>query len=297
VNDPHLNPFTRQRIARLAESTLQRAGVAGEFPTPMQAIHEVARVEDVVDMAALPKELEAKKPSVMRRILGALWFGERTIFIDRSEPDYRQQFTEGHEAVHALCPWHEQILMLDDEDSLFKAAKAGVEIEANFGSGHLIFQGGRFHRRALKEQVSIRTPLAIHRDYMASRHATLHYYVQEHPDAVALLVAGRYQHLDGTIPIWNSIESPEFERRFGRFKDHVPGRALRIVEGEDAPLADILTASRTELDPPSKLVRIYDHDQTKRAFVAEAFFNGKCHFVMVSERQARRLGRRVRIAS
>ena len=297
MSDQPLSPFTRQRIARLAEDTLRRADVAGEFPTPMEAVQQAAGVKRVVDMADLPKELEAKKPSAMRRILGALWFSERTIFIDRSEPDYRQQFTDGHEATHALCPWHEQILMLDDENSLFKDATAGVELEANFGSGHLMFQGGRFHRRALKEQVSISTPLAMHRDYVASRHATLHYYVQEHPDAVALLIAGRYPYANGTLPIWKSVESVEFLRRFGRLRDRLPGASLGIIDGENAPLADITIAARTTIDPPAKPVGIPDGDGTKRPFVAEAFYNGKCHFVMVSEEKARRLGRRIRLAS
>lgn len=297
-NEP-LSPFTRQRIARLAEDVLQLADVVGELPTPMDAVHKAAGVREVLDMSHLPKEVEAKRPRWWKRIIGAMWFEERTIFIDRTEPEPRQVFSDAHEASHAMCPWHEPTLRLrlDNENTIDGRTDDPIEIEAGYGAGHLIFQGGRFHHRALAEQVSIRTPLALAHEYGASRHATLHYYVDEHPDAVALLVAGRYPYADGTLPIWRSVESQEFLRRFGRFRDHLPGQVLSIVEGDNAPLADIVNASRLSVDPPSKEVRLMDTGGARRVFVAEAFFNGRCNLIFVADRKARRLGRRVRLAS
>jgi hypothetical protein len=218
-------------------------------------------------------------------------------FIDGAEPDVRQQFTDGHEAMHAMCPWHEAVLRLDNEDTLFRQLHSGVEAEANFGSGYLIFQGGRFHRRALRDQVSIRTPLALARPYGASRHATLHYYVEEHPDPVALLVAGQYPYANGTLPIWRSIESASFLKRFGGLRDSLPGAVLSILEGDQAPLAGIVRESQTSTDPPSTAVSIPDGDGRKVPFVAEAYFNQHCHFVFVADEKARRLGRRLRLAS
>jgi hypothetical protein len=248
-------------------------------------------------MGKLPKALAAKKPSFMSRILGAYWHDERVVFIDRDQPECREFWTDAHEGTHAMCEWHAPILRLDNEDTLFKQLHPGIEAEANYGAGHLVFQGGRFHRRALQDQVSMRTPLELSNAYGASRHATLHYYVEEHPDAVGLLIAGRYPHADGSIPIWKSIESQEFLRRFGQLRDRLPNEKLSIVEGERAPLADILVAARTALDPPSKTIQIPDHGRTKHPFVAEAFFNQHCYFVFVADQKATRLGRRVRLAS
>jgi hypothetical protein len=37
--------------------------------------------------------------------------------------------------------------------------------------------------------------------------------------------------------------------------------------------ADILQASHTSIDPPSKIIGLHDTDGTSRPFVAEAFFN------------------------
>jgi hypothetical protein len=292
-----LPPFTRERIGRLAEAALQRAGIAGEFPTRIDAVLEAVGVEEHLDISNLPADLEAKKPARWRRVLGAIVLGERTVFVDRTQPQPRQLFTDAHEATHAMCPWHEATLLLDDESTMFRDVKDIIEAEANYGAGRFIFQGARFHRRALEEQVSMRTPLALAPDYGASMHATLHYYVEEHPDVVALLVAGRYPRYDGTLPIWRSVESPAFLKRHGRIEDRLPKRELSIRDDDRSPLGGIVRQSRTALDPPSTLVGIPDGDGTRVAFVAEAFFNTHCHFVMFVDRKARRLGRRVRLAS
>jgi hypothetical protein len=248
-------------------------------------------------MRELPMITTARKPAVWSRILGAYWYDERVVFIDEEQPEQRQFWTDAHEASHAMCGWHAPVLRLDNEDTLFKQLHTGIEAEANFGAGYLIFQGGRFHREALKDQVSMRTPLALATRYGASRHATLHYYTEHHPDAVALLVAGRYPHADGSIPIWNSIESADFQKRFGCLREHLPDGKLRIWDSSNAPFADILQASHTSIDPPSKIIGLHDTDGTSRLFVAEAFYNQWTHFVLVAERRATRLGRRVQLAS
>ena len=143
----------------------------------------------------------------------------------------------------------------------------------------------------------MRTLLELSKDYGASRHATLHYYVEAHPDAVGLLIAGRYPYADGSVPIWTSVESAQFFRRFGRLRDRIPDGKLSMIEGEGAPLADILCASHTSLDPPSKIIHMPDKGGSNRRFVAEAFFNQRCHFVFVADEKATRLGQRVRLAS
>ncbi len=296
IEEP-LTPFTRERITRLAEDALRKARAVDEFPTPIAEVQKVLGVRERIDMRKLPKALEAKKPRIWSRILGAYWHDERVIFIDRNQPEPRQFWTEAHEATHVMCPWHSDVLRLDNEDTLFKRLQIRIEAEANYGAGHLVFQGGRFHRKALKDQVSIRTPLALSGDYGASRHATLHYYVEEHPFAVGLLILGRYPHADGSVPIWRSVESLDFRRRFGRLADHLPMGKLLLTPGQDAPLSDIVTASRTAVDPPSKVLALHDKDLAVHRFVAEAFFNQRCYFVFVAEEKSTRLGQRVRLAS
>ena len=293
-----LSPFTRRRIAQLAEDALRRAEVVDVFPTPLQAVQRAVDLRSRVDVAALPDEVRAAKPRLLKRILGAVWFEERTVFIDTSLSEPRQRFTDGHEATHAMCPWHAQTLaLLDTEDELVRRSSMElIEAEANYGSGHLIFQGGRFHRQALQDQVSIRVPLALAKAYGASRNAAVHYYAQEHPDAVALLVAGVRVESNGTIPIWRSVESPSFAERFGRLTRLLPGGQLKVIDGEDAPLAGIVTQARLAVDPPSVDIGVPDLGGHRRPCVAEAFNNGYVNLILVAERRARRLGRRTRLA-
>lgn len=295
--DPTPPPFTRRRIAALAEEALQRSGAVNVLPTPLEEVQRTLGVVERVSMRDLPAAVEAKKPSAWSRLLGAFWKEERVVFIDEEQGASRRQWTDAHEAVHVMCEWHTEILRLDNEDTLFRELHDMVESEANFGAGHLVFQGGRFHRRALADQISIRTPIALSSSYGASHHATLHYYVEEHPFPLALLITGRYPRADGTLPVWRSIESDSFLRRHGRLESLLPGGRLSISEGSDAPLAEIVCRSKLATDPPSCEVTIPDVDGRGRKFVAEAFFNGHCHFVTVADRKATRLGQRVRLAS
>ena len=290
-----LSAFTRKRIAQLAEATLRRAEVVGALPTPMEAVQKSLGVTERIDISELPPELEARKPPAWRRLLGALW--ERTVFVDLNEPKPRVLFTDAHEASHQMCEWHGPTLRLDAAETMYRELKAKVEAEANYGAAQLIFQGGRFHREALKDQLSIRTPIALKPEYGASFHATLHHYVEDHPDPVALLIAGRYPNANGALPIWQSVESLSFFERHGRLIDRLPDRKLRTLEGEGAPLADIINAARLAVDPPSKSISIPDIAGTRVEFIAESFFNQRCNFVLVADRKARRGGRRLRLAS
>lgn len=294
---PLLAPFTRKRIAGLAEEALQRTGAVGTLPTPLDEVQKTLGVAERLPMRQLPKAVEAKKPRAWSRLLGAYWKEERIVFIDEEQVESRRQWTDGHEAAHVMCPWHSEILALDNEDTLFRDLHDVVEAEANYGAGHLVFQGGRFHRQALHDQISIRTPIEMAKLYGASRHATLHYYVEEHPFSVALLVTGRYQLFDGSLPIWRSVESAKFQERHGILSSRLPGGKLFVNESEDAPLAEIIERSRRQTDPPSTVVEIPDFDGKRRKFVAEAFFNNYCHFISVIDQKAARLGQRVRLAS
>ncbi|HEX8753778.1 MAG TPA: ImmA/IrrE family metallo-endopeptidase [Solirubrobacterales bacterium] len=287
---------TRERIARLAEDALRRADVVDVLPTPLAAVQAAVGIEERIDISELPAAVRAKAPAAFSRVLGALLPDQRVVFIDRGQVPVRQTWTNGHEAAHAMCGWHGEILRLDNESTLFRELYPGVEAEANYGAGQLIFQGGRFHRRALREQVSIATPIALSEEYGASIHATVHYYAEEHPSAVALAILGVRHRADGRLPVWRCIESPNFRRRFASFLTILPDGAPRLsAGGVPSTVGELLLRSRCETIPPSTTVGLPDFGGTQRKFVLEAFFNGRCHFLMASERRATRFGRRVRL--
>lgn len=297
TDDSLINPFTGRRIAAHAQSCLERAGALGALPTPIHAVGEAAGLLEVISVDQLPDELAAHKPPAWKRVLGAVMFAEKVAFVDRSQDAVRQRFTELHEAAHLMLPWHETTFLLDDENRLSYATKEKLEAEANLGAAHLMFQNGLLHRLTAADQPGLATALAGGSQFSASGHAALHYYAEHHPTAaMALLIAGRFRRMDGSVPIFRSVASPAFRRRFGDLGDMLPGDRL-FLDGQHAVFGEILQEARTAVSPPSQLVSLPDRGGRRRTFTAEAWFNGRCSFVLVTERKARRLGRRVKLAS
>lgn len=293
-----VQPYARDRIARVAEAALIKAGAAGVFPTPIEAVQRAVGVDQRLDISTLPADLSAKKPAVMKRILGAFVPAEKTIFVDGSQRGTRVLFTDAHETMHAACLWHEPTLRLDSANELFNAARlAEVEAEANFGAAALIFQNGRFHRRALEDQVSLSVPIALSGAYGASMHAAIRYYVEEHPDRVALLITGVRESAVGTIPVWHSIESRSFAARYGPLVQQTAPAGVSLREGADAPFAEIIDSACRSSTVHGSSMTLMDLGRKGRRCHAEAFSNGRNHFVMVSERSARILGRRTTVVS
>jgi hypothetical protein len=231
----------------------------------------------------------------MRRILGALLHRERVAFVDLSQCEPRARLTEAHEIGHQIIPWHQAAFQLDDEERLLGATHEQLETEAYLAGGHLIFQGQHFLRHALDYHVTIATPIALAPDYGASRHATIRYYAMHHPDAVALLVAGRYQS-HGSVPIWTSVESATFTTKYGNLAEIMNGRLL-IAGGTGQPLGDIARQAMTTTEVAAKEFALHGLRGDPRDFIAEAFYNQHNLFVLVAEKKAARYGRRIRVAA
>lgn len=290
MDDEFAKEFARRRqIPRLVERALRDAGVVDVFPTPLEELQRVIGIEQVVDMAALPESIAAKKPSRWKRILGALLYREKTIFVDFSQGEERSNFTEAHETAHQLIPWHEDSFILDHEGTLFREVKAGLEDEANYCAAALIFQNGRFHRRALEHERSISTPILLAPEYRASLHATIRHYVEGHPEPLALLIAGRFE-TNGALPIWHAIESDTFREKFGALNRFFPGRRL---DHPPSLLEAVGEAMKSSVRPPSCRIKVRDLRGDHRPFTAEAFFNQHCVFVMIAPHARVRTGRRV----
>src|SRR5215208_1391691 len=113
----YLPAYTTRRLERIADDALAATGALGVLPTPLEALREVAGIRGVEPMPALPDRV--RTPG--RRLLGALWYEERTIFLEEGQSEARRRFTEAHELVHGLCPWHEAVLREDTSDELFRS--------------------------------------------------------------------------------------------------------------------------------------------------------------------------------
>lgn len=265
--------FTRRRLERIVDDALRSAGVLGVLPTPLEALREAAGIRGVEPIDGLPRGLAAApKP-----VLGALWFEERTIYVDERQAEPRRRFTEAHELVHALCPWHEAVLRLDTEDELFRPVRAAVEAEANAGAGLLIFQGRELARRAGAGPPSLDRALELAAEYGASAHATLHQLAETHPAATALLTVGRFPRRDGGLPVWRSAESDGFLEAIGPARERFPA-----VLRPGTALHELAEASR-HAGRAAATIDLVDRAGHARAWSAESYYNRHAFLVLIAE--------------
>src|SRR5215216_5809732 len=247
-----LPAFTTARLQRIAEDAPRTAGVLGSLPTPLEALHPVAGIRALEALPALPERV--RTPG--RRLLGALWFEERTIFLEDRQSMARRRFTEA--------------------DELFRPAVDRIEAEANAGAAMLLFQGRHFADRLAGERPSIGAPLALAREYGASAHAALHHYVAGHAAALAMVVVGRFPQRDGSLPVWRSVESRRWRRRFDS-----AAAMLRHGLPAGSPLRELVEAARRASDPPiARLPWPCDRAGVRR-FVAQAHYNRHAFLVLL----------------
>ena len=249
--EPHA--YTRRRLERIADDALRDAGALGAVPTPLDAVARAAAI-DVLPVAALG--------GTDVPLLGALWFQERALFLERRQSPVRRRFTHAHELMHALCPWHRDVLRTDTAAELFGPARAAIEAEANLGAALLVFGGSRFAAGPL----SMARALALASAHEASVHATLVHCVEADRGRSALLVAGRFPQRDGSLPVWRSIRSPAFGRT-----------QLPAVLTAGSPLRRLAERARTTREPPATTVHL-----GRRTLTAEAHDNRHAVFVLLT---------------
>lgn len=290
----------RPRVLAAAEGLLGRSGAAGMLPTPLDTVAAEAGIEQILDISDLPPPLLARKPSFLRRIVGAVLYREQVAFVDYSQGEARARFTEAHEIAHRALPWHRASheLHLDDGPALSQQTQLEIEAEANLMAAHLLFQGERFHRQAVDYELTLATPLLLAPQFGTSLHASIRYYVEHHPEPAALAVAGQHRGPRGSVPVWGAAASPSFTATHGPFAHWFPGMRLSVDYHDDArPLGQVAArALRGENLPDIDLQR-EDSGGNVRDYRAEAFHNQRCLFLLVTPRSRLRLGRRVRLAS
>lgn len=266
------------------------------LPTPLDEVRRAAGIRQRIDISQLPKDIAAVKPSGMRQIIGAYLFRERVVFIDGKMAPPRQRFTDGHEITHSILPSHARSHCLDD-DRIFKEVEDYLDLEANVGATYLLFQGPRFHRRALEYETSINTARAMAGEYGASYHSTIRFYVENHPEPVALVVTGHIARTGGRLPVWVWCESPSFTERFGQLRNFVPDPGLDPLRDGVIPFAKLTTLARSAVDTVADDVSLVDRNGELHPFQAEAWFNQHVHFLMLSPKHWLRRGRRIHVLS
>jgi hypothetical protein len=290
-----VDPFLRRQIMGLSEAVLQAGDVIDVLPTPLDQVAKVAGIAEVVNIGDLPDELVTARPKGWRRILGAYLYRAETAFVDLSQPLGRQRFIFAHETGHKIVPWHAKSFHLDNETCIFRDANEELEEEASFAASLLMFQGARFHARALDYETGLQAPISLADQYGASFHASIRFYVEHHPEPVALIVAGRLPRSDRTVPIWLSVESRSFFERFGPFRSLMPDRGVPLAPDAAHQIGTLALAAYKGRDVVTEKMKLTDLAGDAVTCNIETFFNQHCLFIMASTRSLLRRGRRITV--
>jgi Zn-dependent peptidase ImmA (M78 family) len=237
-----LRPKTTQDIDQRVERVLRGLGNP-EPPLRLEDVRELLKLDRdfyTADDPSLVREAISRirvasiqlyqRPTlivdVIRKLsLKALYIPDRKrILLDGNLPQKKHRWSEAHEIGHSLIPWHDDMMLGDNEQTLSQDCHEQIEAEANFAAGRLLFLRDRFAEEACDMNRSIASVQSLHRRFGNTISTTLYRFVET--TGVDLPVIGlitRHPHVskqkpgeDQLPPCRHFIQSPSFSERFSR---------------------------------------------------------------------------------
>ena len=205
-----VRPESADEVSKFARSALQAADAIGQLPTPIDDLLAAAKVGNLEITEEVKKSFASRLIGPARLEFDLMWekirgiadLRERITYVAENTTQSRIRFAKGHELGHEVLPWHYlDPGRFDDEKSLTYEAEEIFDMEANFFSAEVIFQGSNFTRLVRDYSVSFKSIFHLAGKHGASRHATAWRYVEEQDESVALVI------------YWPSKFNPEIFRR------------------------------------------------------------------------------------
>jgi hypothetical protein len=229
-DDCTLTVSQRARVRAEAERALREAGALGVFPTPVERIMAVAKVEEVKDNVLDEGFLEKIRAtaggaikSAISKVLGLFQAKSGLVFINHTLLKVRKTFIRLHEAAHGFLPWQRTMYALveDCEHALDSDVAALFDREAGVFASEVLFQIDTYIEDAESREFSIWTPVRMSKDYGASIYSAVRQYVSKHSKACAVLVLNPPELVEGDgfrATLRRHIESSPFVALFGQIK-------------------------------------------------------------------------------
>jgi Zn-dependent peptidase ImmA (M78 family) len=290
VRNQYLDPGTAQEINKLIDRMHKDLG------DPYGAI-ELAPVRDLLQLDL--HYYTADDPSLLQEVVHRMRVGakqiirrpallldaikkfdlkglfipdRKRILLDSTLPELKKRWSESHEIIHSLIPWHKEYLLGDTKETLSPGCHQQLECEANYGAGRLLFPHKPLLDIARSNGPSIAHVRSIATHFGNTITSALWRYI-EYSEKPCVGVIGEHPHhmaADGT-PIAYFIRSPRFETEFGSVTE---AGVFELIRGycaykKSGPLG---TAEITLLD-----ARGIDH-----IFQAETFGNSYQVLTLVS---------------
>ena len=166
--------------------------------------------------------------AVKKMSLQALYLPDRRrILLDGSLPPKKHRWSEGHEVLHSLIPWHDGAMLGDNRHTLTQRCYEQIEAEANYGTGRLLFLRERFVIEARDLPVKIASIQALHKKFGNTLSSTLWRFVEATGEQRPMLgmitchphAARRPAEFDPARPCRHCIQSTAFATMFGRVSE------------------------------------------------------------------------------
>lgn len=205
--------------------------------------------------------------------LKALFIPDRKrILLDANLPDLKKRWSEGHEVLHSVIPWHSEYMLGDTAMTLTPSCHERIETEANYGTGRLLFPKDDFIGLAQAHPLDLASIKRIAGHFGNTITSTLWRCVEQAEEPCLGLIGEHPHYLrEGKLPIEHLIQSPAFAMRFGRFNE---SDALALLRGycgyrRAGPLG---TAE----------VLVVDDNGDSHVFLAESF-NNRYHTLTLAQ--------------
>lgn len=287
-DDSTLTPGQHSRVRKEAERALREAGALGVFPTPIDQIMNVARIEEVKEDVLNPTFLQKfhaklqKGSDVVRRavskVLGLFHASEGLVFLDQTLMAVKKRFVGFHEAAHGFLPWQRPMYAIveDCEKSLDGQTADLFDREANVFASEVLFQLDTFSEMAEGQEFSIWTPVGLAKRFHASNYAAIRQYVSKNHRACAVVVLNMPELEEGSgfrATRRRTIQSPMFTQLFGQYawKDtYTPDDDI----GRLVPLFGRRGSGKQSIG-------LRDADGNLHDCIAEAFSSGHQVFILI----------------
>lgn len=153
--------------------------------------------------------------------LKALFIPDRKqILLDADLPDLKKRWSEGHEVLHSVIPWHNEYMLGDTAMTLTPSCHEQIEAEANYGTGRLLFPRDDFLSLAQTRPLDLASIKKI-AEYFGNTITSTLWRCVEQAEGPCLGLIGEHPHYprEGKQPIEHLIQSPAFASQFGGFNE------------------------------------------------------------------------------
>lgn len=287
-DDSTLTPGQLMRVRKEAERALRQADVLGVYPTPIDEIMRVARIEEVEEDILNPSFLskivaKAEKAGqtikhALSKVIGLFHASEGLIFIDRTLMKVKQRFVRLHETAHGFLPWQLPMysLVQDSESALDPDTADLFDREANTFASKVLFQLDAFRDMAEEEKFSIWTPVGLAKQFNSSIYAAIRQYVSKNQRNCVVVVLNMPE-LDPVVGFRATVRRIVGSESFMRMFAGRPWPEAYTAEddvGRFVPLGRRRASGKQSLG-------LTDANGTLHDCVAESFTTGHQVFVLI----------------